>query len=76
MLAGSSLLLSTQKAPGNRAQVSNGSMATSTTINSIPMKKFQVATREDVCPSLFVAIMISQWVTITSRWSIPASTPG
>ena len=45
MLVRSSPLLSTQRAPSNRAQVSNGSMAISTTINNNPIKKFQVATR-------------------------------
>ena len=76
MLAGSSPLLNTLRAPDSRAQVSTSNKGTSTTINSSPMKKFQAATREDVCPSLPVAIMISQWTTMTSRWSIPASTPG
>ena len=47
------------RAPGSRVQVINGRMTTSTTISSNYMKKFQAATREDVCPSLLVAIMIS-----------------
>ena len=75
ILVGSSPLLGTLRALGSRAQVSNGNMATSTTISSSPMKKFQAATREDVCPSLLVAIMINKWATMTSRWSILASTP-
>ena len=76
MLVGSSPLLNTLRAPDSRAQVSTSKKETSTTINSNPMKKFQAATREDICPSLPVAIMISQWATMTSRWSIPALTPG
>ena len=69
MLVGSSLLLSTLRAPGIRAQVRNGRMATLTTISCGHMKKSRVAIREDVCPSLAMA-------TMTSRCSIPASTTG
>ena len=76
MLVGSSPLLSTLRAPRSRAQVINGNMATSTTINSSPIKKFQAATREDVCPSLPVATMISPWAIMTSRWIMPTSTLG
>ena len=76
MLVGSSPLLNTLRAPSNRGQASSGTMATLTTINNNYMKMFQVATREDVCPSLPVAIMISGWATMTSRWIMPTSTLG
>jgi hypothetical protein len=76
MLVGSNPLLSTPKASSNLFQASSGTMVTSTTSSNSPMKKFQGATREDVCPSLLVAIMISPWAIMSSRWSTLASTPG
>ena len=76
MLVGSSSLLSTLRSPGSRAQVSNGNMETLTTISSSHMKKFQAATREDICPSLPIATMISPWAIMSSRWSTPTSTLG
>ena len=60
--------LITLRAPGNKVQASNGTTTTSTSTCNNTMKKFQVATREDVCLSLPVA-------TMTNRWIIPASTP-
>ena len=76
MLVGSSPLLSTLRAPGIRAQVRNGRMATSTTISSSNMTKSWVAIGEDVCPSLPLVTMTSPWAIMSSRWSAPASTPG
>ena len=68
-LVGINHLCISLKAPGNKVQASNGTMETSTTTSNNTMKKFQVATKEDVCLSLPVATMISRWI-------IPASTPG
>ena len=76
MLVGSSTPLSMLRAPGIRAQVRNGSMATSTTISSSHMKKSWVAIREDICPSLPIATMTSPWAIMSSRWSAPTSTIG
>jgi hypothetical protein len=56
--------------------VSNGKMATLTTINSRHMKRFQVVTREHACPSLLVATMINQWAIMTNRWSMLVSILG
>jgi hypothetical protein len=51
-------------------------MATTTTINNSPLKKFWVVTKGDVCPSLLVATMTTPWAIMSSRWSTPASTLG
>ena len=76
MLVGSIPLLVTLKVLGSRLRVSTGKKGTSTTTSHSTMKKSQAATREDACLSMPLAIMISRWATITSRWIIPASTPG
>ena len=68
-LVGSNHLLIILKDFGNRVQASSGTTKTSTTSSNNTMKKFQVATRYDVCLSLPMATMISRWI-------IPASTLG
>ena len=65
-LVGSNHLLIILKDFGNRVQASSGSMETSTTTSNNTMKKFQVATKVDVCLSLSVATMISRWIISTS----------
>jgi hypothetical protein len=75
IMVGSSLLLSTLRAPSIRTQVRNGRMATSTIINNNNMKKSRVTIREDVCPLPMVTTMTNPWAIMSRRWSAPASTP-
>jgi hypothetical protein len=66
MLVGNSHLFTNLKALDNKLQVRSGKTRTTTTTNSIPMKKPQVATREDACPTLSGGIMINKWTTNAS----------
>ena len=59
MLVRSSPLLSMLRAPGIRAQVRNGRMATLTTTSNNHMRRSRVAIRKDICPSLPMATMTS-----------------
>ena len=66
MLVGINHPLITLRALGNKVLVSSGTSETSTTTSNNTMKKFQVATKADVCLSLSVATMISRWIISTS----------
>ena len=66
MLVENSHLLTNPKALGSKLQVSTGKIGTTTTTKSRPMKKPQVATRKDACPTLAGGIMINKWTTKAS----------